>query len=95
MSQGSRGYGKGNEDSAPITEKVHKLFAKEKFAEGFDGVILGHSHTAGVHRGLVEGSDGFYANPGGWANGHSFLVYEDGELSVKNYIPEGEREEPL
>ncbi|MEE9542291.1 MAG: UDP-2,3-diacylglucosamine diphosphatase [Thermodesulfobacteriota bacterium] len=91
MSHGSRGY--GNSKSATLTEKKQKIFAKKILAKGFDGVILGHSHTAGVHRGLIEGSEGFYANPGGWINGHSFLVYEDGELSVKNYVVRSENEE--
>lgn len=90
MSSGSRGYGKKD----PAIDKAQKEFAKEQLKKGFDGVILGHSHAAGVHKDIVEGSSGFYANPGGWINGHTFLVYEDGEFSVKNYVAETDSEEP-
>ncbi len=94
MSHGSRSYGEGNEKTAIITEKAHKIFAKKMLADGFDGVILGHSHAAGVHKNLLEGSPGFYANPGGWMNDHTFLVYEDGEFSVKNFVAQMDSEEP-
>ncbi len=94
MSKGSRSYGKGNEETAIITEKAHKIFAKKILADGFDGVILGHSHAAGVHKNMLEGSPGFYANPGGWMNDHTFLVYEDGEFSVKNYMARSDSKGP-
>ena len=93
LSKGSRGY--GDRKSSAITERVQKVFAKRMLAEGFDGVILGHSHTAGVHPGILEGSPGFYANPGGWVNGHSFLVYEDGEFNVRNYVVRADIEDSI
>lgn len=84
MSQGSRGY--GDRKSSTITEREQKVFAKKMLARDFDGVILGHSHTAGVHKNLLGDSSGFYANPGGWMNDHSFLIYEDGEFNIRNYV---------
>jgi UDP-2,3-diacylglucosamine hydrolase len=82
MSHGSRNYGKKD----PAIETAQKKFAKEKLKNGFDGVILGHSHAAGFHDNFIGDSSGFYANPGGWINDKSFLVYEDGEFNVRNYV---------
>jgi UDP-2,3-diacylglucosamine hydrolase len=92
MSQGSRGY--SNEKTARITEKKQKIYAKKMIADGFDGVMMGHSHAGGVHHGIAEGLEGFYANPGGWVNDQSFLLYEDGELSLKNYVVQDDIESP-
>lgn len=82
LSQGSRGYGK--EDT--YLEKAQQAFARMKLGQGFDGVILGHSHAAGFHDNFSKDSSGFYANPGGWVNDCSFLVYEDGEFNIRNYV---------
>lgn len=91
LSQGSRNYAK----KAPAIEKAQKEFAKEKLGSGFDGVILAHSHTAGFHDDIAGDSQGFYANPGGWVNDKSFLVYEDGEFNVRNYVVRTDIEEEI
>jgi UDP-2,3-diacylglucosamine hydrolase len=91
MSSGSRGYGKKD----PSLEVAQKIFAKEKLKSGFDGVILGHSHAAGFHDNFAGDSSGFYANPGGWVNDKSFLVYEDGEFNLRNYVVRTDIEEEL
>ena len=66
-------------------DKKMKAFSAGLIEGGHSGVILAHSHVAGVNRGITKEGRGFYANPGGWVNGKHFLLYEDGDLSVKSY----------
>jgi len=82
LSRRSRGMGW----TKPSVEEDLKDFARGKLAEGFDGVILAHSHIPGVHQGIDgtgDASKGFYANPGGWVNDGSFLVYDEGEFRIE------------
>ncbi|MBI5810721.1 MAG: UDP-2,3-diacylglucosamine diphosphatase [Deltaproteobacteria bacterium] len=64
--------------NSKVEEKL-RAFAREKIAIGYYGVILAHSHVAGIHR--EDGGRGLYANPGSWADG-SYLVCDDGEFKV-------------
>jgi len=65
-------------------------FATKQVESGFDVVVLGHSHSAGVQSaggseggvGVVDSARGIYANPGSWVDG-TYLVYENGELRVE------------
>lgn len=77
---------RGGNDYAGVKNGVEEKlmeFAKKKLSEGFDGVILGHSHAAGVHEEKAGAGSGIYANPGSWANG-SYLVCDDGVFRVES-----------
>lgn len=67
------------------TEKALREFAKARIKDGFDGVMLGHSHEAGVHEEVVNGKKGVYANPGSWAGGRTYLFYDGTEFSVRRW----------
>jgi len=60
------------------TERGLREFAAWKISEGLDGVVMGHSHSSGVH----SISGGVYANPGSLIN-DEFLVWEDGAFRVE------------
>ncbi len=80
----SRDYGSGK----PAIERNLKRFAELQIAKGFDVCILAHSHVGGVHDHLPTKENkytGIYANPGGWINEKSYLVYEDGEFRTEVY----------
>lgn len=60
------------------TERRLREFAAGKISEGMDGVVMGHSHSSGVH--IISG--GVYANPGSLIDGE-YLVWEDGAFRVE------------
>lgn len=60
------------------TEERLREFAARKISEGMDGVVMGHSHSSGVH----DISGGVYANPGSLIDGE-YLVWEDGAFRVE------------
>ncbi|MGC9337227.1 MAG: UDP-2,3-diacylglucosamine diphosphatase [Candidatus Cloacimonadia bacterium] len=60
-------------------EKGLTDFAKQKFAEGFDYVIMGHIHQPRI----LQFDSGTYINLGDWIKHYSYLVIEDGELELK------------
>jgi UDP-2,3-diacylglucosamine hydrolase len=52
-----------------------RSFAHQKFLEGFDMVILGHSHFPDEVEEKIEGKRCFYFNVGDWMEHRSFLRY--------------------
>jgi UDP-2,3-diacylglucosamine hydrolase len=65
-------------------EAHHREFTKRLIRDGFDGVILAHTHIPRlVEEG--EGRKGLYLNPGSWMDGSSYLVYEGGEFRLERY----------
>lgn len=75
LSGRSRGRHRKNNTGYNDTERALREFAAEKITAGVDGVIMGHSHSSGVH-GL---GGGVYANPGSLIDGE-YLVWEDGSF---------------
>jgi UDP-2,3-diacylglucosamine hydrolase len=66
-------------------EAHHRTFAYRRIREGFDGVILAHTHIARLEKQEAEGRPGIFANPGSWMDGSTYLVYEGGELKLERY----------
>ncbi len=79
LSGKSRRYGI---EKAVVEERLRAL-ARRKISEGFDIVVFGHSHSAGVHEESAGARKGIYANPGSFANGSSHLVLEGGRLTAR------------
>jgi UDP-2,3-diacylglucosamine hydrolase len=52
-----------------------KSFAHQKFLEGFDLVILGHSHFAEEVEERLDGKKCFYYNVGDWVDHRSYLRF--------------------
>ncbi len=61
-------------------------FAARKLAEGYDVVVLGHSHVPT----LKAFATGWYVNPGGWLEGEPLFATFDGETlalrSVREFL---------
>lgn len=62
----------------PIEARLAE-FAEMRIAEGFDFVVLAHSHMPGVHK----KGNGTYANPGSFIGKKSYLVYEGGGIRLE------------
>lgn len=56
-------------------------FARERFAEGFDGVILAHTHSPLE----VTEHNKTYINTGDWINNNSYAVLEEGRLRLEKW----------
>ncbi|MBI5047376.1 MAG: UDP-2,3-diacylglucosamine diphosphatase [Deltaproteobacteria bacterium] len=74
-----------NHQKGDRLDNLQKEFAKEKIKQGFDIVILAHSHVPVVSEELTDMRKGVYANPGDWINNFSYLVYENGEMRLERY----------
>jgi len=67
----------------------YRKFAKSKIAEGFNFVVLGHTHLA-----MLQKIDkGWYINPGDWMFNFTFAKIEMG--IPKLYTWDGSRSQPL
>jgi UDP-2,3-diacylglucosamine hydrolase len=62
-----------------------RLFAEEKFREGFDAVILGHCHAQSLTQEEGGGKQRIFATLGDWINLYSYLVYENGRFSLHQF----------
>lgn len=58
-----------------------RSFARAKLAQGYDVVILGHSHVPG----LSEEEGGIYLNLGDWREQFTYGVLEDGRLRLEHW----------
>jgi len=64
-------HGRGSLDPPPS----FKIFAHQKFLEGFEIVILGHSHCPEIIEEWIDGRRYLYFNVGGWLDHRSFLRF--------------------
>ncbi len=76
---------RGNPKRGDVLNRLQGEFAREKIRQGFDVVMLAHSHVPGVSEATVNGLNGIYANPGDWIKEYSYLVYENGEIKLYRY----------
>lgn len=68
-------YEKYHNDVQPISPPAFKTFAHQKFLEGFEVVILGHSHFAEEMEEWIDGRRCLYYNVGDWMIHRSFLRF--------------------
>jgi len=73
------GYG----DNGDQLEGRLREFARGWINDGYDGVILGHSHRPGVHVEECGGRRGIYANPGAWSVRGTYLECDDGRFEIR------------
>ncbi len=59
----------------------YRQFASEKLSQGFDMVILGHTHQPG----LEKIGTGYYVNLGDWFKNFSYAVLESGEIRLERF----------
>ncbi|MEW6374363.1 MAG: UDP-2,3-diacylglucosamine diphosphatase [Thermodesulfobacteriota bacterium] len=83
-------YQKYHNDGQPIPPPAFKSFAHQKFLEGFEIVILGHSHFPEEVEEWIDGRKRIYFNVGDWMTHRSFLRFtppEHFQLSRFVYPP--------
>lgn len=69
-------------DSMGVVSKFES-FAATKIKQGFDMVILGHTHKSKVQK--IEA--GYYLNTGNWIDSYSYIVIENGQPRLEKFIP--------
>lgn len=57
----------------------YTTFVKKKFAAGYDAVIMGHTHRAGVITYHVGDKERFYVNCGDARNAETYVTYHPGQ----------------
>jgi len=67
-----------------IVEKM-RLFAEGKFTDGFDAVILGHSHAETLKEETEKGERRIFATLGDWITLSTYLLCENGRFSLKRF----------
>jgi UDP-2,3-diacylglucosamine hydrolase len=76
------------ESAERLVEIMHR-FARGKFQEGYDAVILGHCHKPFLAEELCDGKRKTFATLGDWITRDSYLVCDDGRFSLSRFPPEG------
>lgn len=71
-----------------LVEIMHR-FARGKFQEGYDAVILGHCHKPLLREELVDGRQKTFATLGDWITRDSYLLYDDGCFTLNRFPPVG------
>ncbi len=70
-----------------VPPPVFKTFAHQKFLEGFEVVILGHSHFPEEVEEWIDGRRCLYFNVGDWKNHRSFLRFTPPEhFQLSRYV---------
>jgi UDP-2,3-diacylglucosamine hydrolase len=72
-------------DSEELLVQKMLAFSMEKFRDGFDTVILGHSHQPFLKEFLMDGRQKTFATLGDWTRYKSYLQYEDGHYCLCYY----------
>ncbi len=74
------------EDGGVLVEKMIS-FARERFKEDYDAVILGHCHEPVLRHYVAEGKSKTFAALGDWIRHYSFLYYENSKFFLGYYRP--------
>ncbi len=69
------------ESADRLVEVMHR-FARGKFQEGYDAVILGHCHKPFLSEELCDGRRTTFATLGDWITHDSYLLYDDGRFTL-------------
>lgn len=70
-------------ENGDVLAKKMAPFALKKFQEGYDAVVLGHSHFPGIHYHTIAGRQKIFITLGDWMSHYSFLYYDDGHFSLR------------
>ena len=68
-----------------------RRFSQRKFRDGFDAVILGHSHRHLLETVTVSGSPRTMVLLGDWVRQNSYLQYEEGNFTLETFLPPKKR----
>lgn len=74
-------------ETADALARKMRRFSKRKFRDGFDAVILGHSHGHLLETSTVNGTQRIMVLLGDWVRHYSYLCYEDGNFALSTFRP--------
>jgi len=78
-------YAGDQSDTRKSMAGMFRAYAASKLKEGYSIVILGHLHLPAFER-IAEGPEGgTYINLGDWMRWRTFLRWDDGELTMKEW----------
>lgn len=83
----SRRSRKNRKEEHPSLASALRRFAEEKFTEGYDVVVLGHLHHAGIAGMKRNGRKHLYVTLGDWMFHSSYLEYDKGTFTLKTWKP--------
>jgi UDP-2,3-diacylglucosamine hydrolase len=84
----SRSRQRNLKESSRVIARLRK-FARRKLKEGFDTVILAHTHLPEEIRMKKRGGGGYYYNVGNWMRDFSYLRYNETQgFSLEYYRPD-------
>lgn len=66
-------------------DKIFEDFAWAQLKEGYDVVILAHTHNPVFKKVFIDGKEKLYANLGDWISHFTYLTYHHGEFSLLKY----------
>jgi len=82
-SSASRGYQKQLPVNESAIRQIYRNTAEKIFREGYDVVLMGHTHLPDDVCTLVEGRKCRYINTGDWVRHFSYLEYDGSEFYTK------------
>jgi UDP-2,3-diacylglucosamine pyrophosphatase LpxH len=75
-----------SDESQSRLESIMFQFARGKFKEGYDAVVLGHCHRAFLHEEMDEGKQKTFALLGDWLHHNSYLTCDSGRFSLNRFL---------
>jgi UDP-2,3-diacylglucosamine hydrolase len=79
--------GMSDQSADRLAEVMHR-FARVKFREGYDAVILGHCHKPLLRQEQRNGRQKTFATLGDWITHGSYLCYDNGRFSLNRFPPD-------
>ena len=79
--------GMSDESADRLAEVMHR-FARVKFREGYDAVILGHCHRPLLRQEMIDGRQKTFVTLGDWITHDSYLDYDEGRFSLNRFPPD-------
>ncbi len=77
-----------SDESADRLAEIMHRFARVKFREGYDAVILGHCHKPLLRQEMIDGRQKTFATLGDWITHDTYLHYDDGRFSLNRFPPD-------
>lgn len=72
----------------PPIDRIRQIFreaAEDRFRQGFDVVIMGHTHIPDHHVAEIDGRTCEYFNTGDWVSNFTYLEYVDARFYTKTH----------
>ncbi len=85
-SQASRGYQKPSSEKTNIIRETYRNTARELFENGYDIVVMGHTHIPDDYVTKVGERVCRYLNTGDWVSNFTYLEFDGVEFYTKKHV---------